>query len=115
MKTPEAIVIDCEAAMRRLWDYLDEELDAARLAEMEAHLSNCADCTSHVQFARAFLKAVRQAALGDGGSRDRIDDRESVATEAAPCVTSEGPHESTSSLKARVVAQLQREGFRSAR
>lgn len=55
---PAAQPIDCRTAVRRLWDFLDEELDEVRYAEMEAHLRDCAECSEHVAFARAFLNAV---------------------------------------------------------
>ncbi|MCU0618892.1 MAG: zf-HC2 domain-containing protein [Gemmatimonadaceae bacterium] len=50
---------DCDEAMRRLWDYLDGELDAARDAEMRAHLAACGHCSGHADFERHFLAAVR--------------------------------------------------------
>jgi mycothiol system anti-sigma-R factor len=83
-----AAVIDCETAVRRLWDYLDGELDAARFAEVEQHLATCAACTEHVEFSRAFLRAVT----------------EHGASTAAPATDAE--------LRQRVVARLAAEGFR---
>ena len=50
--------IDCEAAVRRLWDYLDGQLDAARMAEVDAHLDACRRCPPHFAFARTFLDAL---------------------------------------------------------
>ncbi len=50
---------DCDAAMRRLWDYLDGELDPVREAEMQAHLAACGQCSGHADFERLFLAAVR--------------------------------------------------------
>jgi anti-sigma factor RsiW len=83
--TPPAASIDCETAVRRLWDYLDGELDPARAAEVDAHLAGCADCPPHFDFARAFLGAL---AAGRG------------ARDGEPA------------LRARVLAALAREGFR---
>lgn len=97
--SPDMPVIDCEAAMRRLWDYLDDELDAVRFTEMEAHLATCAGCTSHVTFARAFLAAVRSAA------QDEV-------TEDAVMRSATLPSATPSALRTRVVEQLTREGFR---
>lgn len=50
--------IACHTAVRRLWDFLDGELDAASAAEVEAHLATCVLCAPHFAFARAFLDAV---------------------------------------------------------
>lgn len=52
---------DCEEAMRRLWDFLDDELDPVREAEMRAHLAACGQCSGHADFERLFLAAVRAA------------------------------------------------------
>ena len=52
---------DCDEAMRRLWDFLDGELDPARDAEMRAHLAACGHCSGHADFERLFLAAVRAA------------------------------------------------------
>ncbi|MBY0491730.1 MAG: zf-HC2 domain-containing protein [Gemmatimonadaceae bacterium] len=79
-------VIDCDTAVRRLWDYLDAELDAPRFAEVEQHLAACAECSEHVSFSRAFLRAVHEA--------------------AAPAALSE------ETLRQRVLARLAAEGFR---
>jgi anti-sigma factor (TIGR02949 family) len=50
--------IDCRTAVLRLWDFLDKELDAERIAEVDAHVASCAGCGEHYRFARAFLEAV---------------------------------------------------------
>jgi hypothetical protein len=51
-------LVDCEAAMRRLWDYLDGELAPAPERDMRAHLAICARCHPRMAFDRAFLAAV---------------------------------------------------------
>ena len=50
--------IDCDTTVRRLWDYLDEELENMPYAEVEAHLRDCVQCAEHFSFAQAFLGAV---------------------------------------------------------
>lgn len=82
--TPPA-AIDCETTVRRLWDYLDEELDETRAAEVEAHLAFCLECPPHFVFAREMLDAV-------AASRRAPDD--------------------VTSLRARVLAALRASGFR---
>jgi len=50
--------IDCTTAVQQLWDYLDEELDDARVAEVRQHLETCRPCLQHADFDRQFLEAV---------------------------------------------------------
>jgi anti-sigma factor (TIGR02949 family) len=76
--------IDCHTTVRRLWDYLDEELDAERFAEVEAHVADCSGCAEHFAFSRHFLSAV------------------ATSWQAAP---------SSDALKSAVVARLAKEGF----
>jgi anti-sigma factor RsiW len=76
--------IDCEAAVRRLWDYLDARLPPSARDEVEAHLAVCEYCPPHFSFAREM-----QATL---------------AASAAPMVTDAEEAE----LRDRVRAALQR-------
>ena len=69
--TPAAI--DCETAVRRLWDYLDGRLAALSHAEVEAHLATCAHCPPHFVFARAMQTAL--AASAPAQPRDGEDER----------------------------------------
>jgi len=52
------MTLDCEAAMRRLWEYLDAELPAPDMAAVRAHVAECASCRGHVEFERELLEAV---------------------------------------------------------
>lgn len=54
-------VLDCYAAMRQLWDYLDEALTDARSLAMRAHLLTCGECYGHYDFAKHFLDALETA------------------------------------------------------
>lgn len=57
--TSEAVrPLDCHATVLRLWDYLDEEMDAVRMQEVTAHVDGCRACAEHFTFARSFLSAV---------------------------------------------------------
>ena len=52
--------LDCEQTVRRLWDYLDQQLPALDMQAVEKHLAECkAKCPSHFAFERAFLDVVR--------------------------------------------------------
>ncbi len=44
--------IGCEEALRRLFGYLDRELDAKHHSEMEQHLRTCRACFSRAEFER---------------------------------------------------------------
>jgi anti-sigma factor (TIGR02949 family) len=52
----EVRVIDCEEALRRLFEYLDAELHGGPQREMEQHLERCRSCFSRVEFEKR-LKA----------------------------------------------------------
>ena len=53
--------IDCETAVRRLWDFLDGELAPARAVEVEAHLATCRRCAPHFTFARRMTAEIEAA------------------------------------------------------
>jgi anti-sigma factor RsiW len=50
--------IDCETAVRRLWDYFDGRLPAMTRDEVEAHLASCDLCPPHFGFAGEIRKAL---------------------------------------------------------
>jgi anti-sigma factor (TIGR02949 family) len=52
--------IDCGMAIRKLWDYLDEELDDQRMAALREHLDECSACLPHAEFGQKFLAALNQ-------------------------------------------------------
>jgi anti-sigma factor (TIGR02949 family) len=66
----EPRTIDCEEALRQLFDYLDAELPAERIDDMEWHLRRCRSCFSRAQFERR-LKS-RLAALGREAVEPRL-------------------------------------------
>ena len=86
--SPPPAPIDCDTAVRRLWDYLDGELDDRRMAEVDTHLAACRHCPRHFAFARVFLDAV---------------------------ATARREHQQPGALRERVVAALRVEGFTGAR
>jgi anti-sigma factor (TIGR02949 family) len=55
---PMAPMLDCEAVIRQLWDYLDGELTPERMAAIRAHLELCKRCYPQYEFERSFLNAV---------------------------------------------------------
>lgn len=53
--------IDCQSAVRQLWDYLDGELDDQRMVEVRHHLLTCKKCLPHAEFGRRFIQALSRA------------------------------------------------------
>ena len=58
----EPAPIDCETAVRRLWDYVDGVLPGVALEQVRAHLATCVLCAPRFEFARAMKDSL--AALG---------------------------------------------------
>ena len=74
----------CESVVRQLWPYLDGKVEEVARERIVAHLVSCERCSSHMDFARAFLEAVGQL-----GPRATVSDV----------------------LRNRVITALAREGF----
>ena len=51
---------DCEEVVRKLWDYLDGELDEDASAKIDAHLESCEHCRSHADFERNLVGQLSQ-------------------------------------------------------
>lgn len=77
-------MLDCEAVMKQLWDYLDGELTEERENAIREHLALCARCVPQRDFEESFLRALAAA-------RRR--------------------HTSLDSLRGRVIDALRGEGF----
>lgn len=72
---PKPDPADCDAAFRRLYDYLDGELAPPDLAAIDAHLAICARCSAEFGFESKVLDAIRSRARDarlPAGLRDRI-------------------------------------------
>lgn len=54
--------ISCEEALRRLFDYLDRELEPHAHGEMEQHLRRCRSCFSRTEFERRLKQRLRESA-----------------------------------------------------
>ena len=51
-------MIDCREAVRRMWAYLDHELEARPVTEFEAHLETCQRCCGELEFNRHLREIV---------------------------------------------------------
>lgn len=54
-------MLDCDAVMRQLWDYLDGELTPGRMEAIREHVKMCKRCQPHAEFESSFLSAVATA------------------------------------------------------
>ena len=52
--------VNCTNVIHELWDWLDSEMDPARLQAIRDHLAVCHGCERHVAFARSFLEHVKE-------------------------------------------------------
>lgn len=58
-------MIDCTEAVRRMWAYLEHELDAKPVAEFEVHLETCQRCCGELEFSRNLREVVAE---GEGAT-----------------------------------------------
>ena len=54
-------MLDCDAVMRQLWDYLDGELTPERSEAIRHHVDMCSRCKPQSEFEQAFLSAVKRS------------------------------------------------------
>ncbi len=52
--------IGCGEAVDRLDDYVDRELSPEEMAQVEEHLSQCADCAEQHEFEEGVLRCLRE-------------------------------------------------------
>lgn len=66
--------IDCEQALRQVFDYIDHELHAHDHDAMRAHLETCRSCFSRVEFERRLKGKLTDLVEDDATSElsDRI-------------------------------------------
>jgi anti-sigma factor (TIGR02949 family) len=79
--------IDCQDALDRLYEYIDEELTPDRAEEVRAHLEKCAPCLAVSEFETAyirFLEARTRAQQAPEGLRKRVLEQLLFETEQDP-------------------------------
>lgn len=54
-------MISCSEAVRRLWAYLEDEVDADDRTRVEEHLGLCRRCCGEAEFAAALRGLLRSA------------------------------------------------------
>ena len=55
-------MISCQEAVRRLWSYLDHDLDGSEQQRVESHLALCRRCCGEAEFASALQQLLRSSA-----------------------------------------------------
>lgn len=65
--------IDCEEALRQVFEFIDHELAAPDRAAMERHLSACKSCYSRTEFERLLKQRVGE--LGDEDASPHLSQR----------------------------------------
>ena len=53
-------MIDCREAVRRMWAYIEHELAAKPVAELETHLDTCQRCCGELEFSRHLRELVAE-------------------------------------------------------
>ena len=71
-ETRRPTAIDCERAVRRLWDYIDSGLPLVAREEVSVHLTTCELCARRFAFAKAIKDEL--AKLGGAVSLANVDE-----------------------------------------
>ena len=68
-------VISCTEAVRRLWQFLDGELESGEAQSVEDHLDECVTCCGELEFSRELRKLLdaQQTADLPVDVRDRLE------------------------------------------
>lgn len=61
----EAVDLDCEEALARVYEYLDGELDAAGHDAVRRHIETCRRCYPYFDFERLFLDYIHELGAGE--------------------------------------------------
>jgi mycothiol system anti-sigma-R factor len=68
-------VISCTEAVRRLWQFLDGELESGEAQSVEDHLDECVTCCGELEFSRELRKLLDAQRTADlpVDVRDRLE------------------------------------------
>lgn len=53
-------MMDCQAVIEKLFDYLDKEMNAEEMAHLKSHLDLCRDCFDRAQFEQLLRDEVKK-------------------------------------------------------
>lgn len=81
-------MIDCRHVIRRMWEYLDGEVEAAEAEQIRAHLAECGRCNPQYQFQFGFLSTLVGAHAGHDAPPPALAERvKSALEQIGPDVT----------------------------
>ena len=63
-------VLDCQGAMRQLYDYLDGELSEPVAQQIREHLARCQPCFAHTTFEKELIAAIGRGWKNVAASQD---------------------------------------------
>lgn len=55
-------MIECKEAVKRLWEYVDRNLERRRAEELEQHLGLCRHCCGELEFAQQVRAKLSETA-----------------------------------------------------
>jgi mycothiol system anti-sigma-R factor len=67
--------VDCDEVLRKVYSFIDNELEGASLDEIRQHLDECAPCLEQFDLERSLKKLVHRSCTGEHapeGLRERI-------------------------------------------
>jgi mycothiol system anti-sigma-R factor len=53
----------CEEAVKKLYEYLDKELDIATTEQIDKHMELCRSCCDHMEFEKNIRNLVQQTCI----------------------------------------------------
>jgi mycothiol system anti-sigma-R factor len=65
--------IDCQQALKHLFEYLDQQLDGEQEEQMRQHMHDCRSCFSRLEFERLLKSHVRDT--GDSEAPESLRQR----------------------------------------
>ncbi len=54
-------MISCQEAVRQLWEYLENDVDAAQRADIDGHLALCRRCCGEAEFTDELRRMLRSS------------------------------------------------------
>lgn len=76
-------MLPCDEVMRRLWAFLDGELEPASEQEVRDHLALCKRCFPRLDFQRAYFRLMQRVAGAPAAEGVRARVIEALVEEAA--------------------------------
>ena len=62
--------MNCQEALQNLYEFIDQELDKATVAEIQTHLEHCEGCLGKFEAERLFKEMLRAKASGERVSEE---------------------------------------------